>query len=69
MINIRKEGFCYICNFATHISPTFFDPGCSECPGDFDPDSEFCPRHNEWIEELREEEEYDEANEIEIKKL
>jgi len=53
MGNIRKEDFCENCNYATHIKPTFLDPGSSECPGDFDPDSTECPRHNEWVEEFK----------------
>ncbi len=68
MGNIRKEDFCYFCSFASHVSPTFLDPGGSECPGNFDPDSTECPRHNEWLEELREEE-YDEIDEIDAQKL
>ena len=55
MGNIREEDFCYFCNYATHIKPTFLDPGSSECPGNFDPDSKECPRHQEWMEEEEEE--------------
>ena len=68
MGNSKEELFCYDCNYANHIKPTFLDPGSSECPGNFDPDSRFCPRHNEWLEELREEE-YDEIDEIDAQKL
>jgi len=60
MGNIRKEDFCCYCNYATHIKPTFLDPGSSECPGNFDPGSIECHRHQEWLEE----EEYNEVDEI-----
>ena len=69
MGNSKEELFCYDCNYAIHIRQTFLDPGSSECPGNFDPDSADCPSHNEWLEELRGEEEYDEIDEIDAQKL
>jgi hypothetical protein len=60
MGNIRKEDFCNNCSYAIHIKPTFLDPGSSECPGNFDPDSIECPRYKEWLEE----ESYNEIDEI-----
>mgnify|MGYP000861921372 FL=1 len=54
-----KESFCYLCPYIDSYPPSFFDPGYAECPGDFEPDSEFCPRHKEWLEEMEgEEDEY-----------
>jgi len=59
-LQIKKEDFCYLCPYIEHFPPSFFDPGDAQCPGGFEPNSEFCPRHNEWIEELDEEDEQDE---------
>ena len=54
-----KEDFCYLCPYIEHFPPSFFDPGGAECPGEFEPDSDFCPRHKEWLEEMEgEEDEY-----------
>jgi len=51
-----KEDFCYLCPYIEHFPPSFFDPGDAQCPGGFEPDSNWCPRHKEWEEER---EEYD----------
>jgi len=59
-LQIKKEDFCYLCPYIEYFPPSFFDPGDAQCPGGFEPNSEFCPRHNEWIEELDEEDEQDE---------
>jgi len=56
---MNKENFCYLCPYIEYYPPSFFDPGDAECPGELDPDSEFCPRHKEWLEEMEgEEDEY-----------
>ena len=54
-----KEDFCFGCGFSRFFPSSFFDPGDAQCPGGFDPESQFCPRHKEWEEELREEEYYE----------
>jgi hypothetical protein len=54
-----KEDFCFGCGFSRFFPSSFFDPGDAQCPGGFDPDSNWCPRHKEWEEELREEEYYE----------
>ena len=54
-----KEDFCFGCGFSRFFPSSFFDPGDAQCPGGFDPGSQFCPRHKEWEEELREEEYYE----------
>jgi len=54
-----KEDFCFGCGFSRFFPSSFFDPGDAQCPGGFNPDSQFCPRHKEWEEELREEEYYE----------
>lgn len=51
-----KEDFCFGCGFSRFFPSSFFDPGDAQCPGGFDPESQFCPRHKEWEEER---EEYD----------
>ena len=51
-----KEDFCFGCGFSQFFPSSFFDPGDAQCPGGFNPDSQFCPRHKEWEEER---EEYD----------
>ena len=51
-----KEDFCFGCGFSRFSPSSFFDPGDAQCPGGFDPESQFCPRHKEWGEER---EEYD----------
>lgn len=56
---MMKEDFCYLCPYIEYFPPSFFDPGDAQCPGEFDPESQFCPRHKEWEEELREEEYYE----------
>ena len=53
---IIKEDFCFGCGFSRFFPSSFFDPGDAQCPGGFDPESQFCPRHKEWEEER---EEYD----------
>ena len=63
-----KEDFCFGCGFSRFFPSSFFDPGDAQCPGGFDPDSIWCPRHKEWEEELREEE-YCEAIETYTQKL
>lgn len=65
---MMKEDFCYLCPYIEYFPPFSFDPGDAQCPGEFDPDSIWCPRHKEWEEELREEE-YDEIDEIDAQKL
>jgi hypothetical protein len=55
-MQIIKEDFCFGCGFSRFFPSSFFDPGDAQCPGGFDPDSQFCPRHKEWEEER---EEYD----------
>jgi len=55
-LQIKKEDFCYLCPYIEHFPPSFFDPGDAQCPGGFEPDSNWCPRHKEWEEER---EEYD----------
>jgi hypothetical protein len=54
-----KEDFCFGCGFSRFFPSSFFDPGDAQCPGGFDPESQFCPKHKEWEEELREEEHYE----------
>ncbi|MDI9594955.1 MAG: hypothetical protein QM279_06990 [Atribacterota bacterium] len=56
---MTKEDFCYNCNFITFYPPDFFCPQDAECPGDFDPDNTYCPRHDGWLEELEDEEQED----------
>jgi len=51
-----KEDFCFGCGFSRFFPSSFFDPGDAQRPGGFDPESQFCPRHKEWEEEM---EEYD----------
>lgn len=55
-MQIKKEDFCFGCGFSRFSPSSFFDPGDAQCPGGFDPESQFCPRHKEWEEER---EEYD----------
>ena len=55
-MQIKKEDFCFGCGFSRFFPSSFFDPGDAQCPGGFNPDSQFCPRHKEWEEER---EEYD----------
>lgn len=55
-MQIKKEDFCFGCGFSRFFPSSFFDPGDAQCPGEFEPDSQFCPRHKEWEEER---EEYD----------
>ena len=55
-MQIIKEDFCFGCGFSRFFPSSFFDPGDAQCPGGFNPDSQFCPRHKEWEEER---EEYD----------
>ena len=58
-MQIKKEDFCFGCGFSRFFPSSFFDPGDAQCPGGFDPESQFCPRYKEWEEELREEEYYE----------
>ena len=65
---MTKKDFCYLCPYIEHLPPSFFDPGDAQCPGEFEPENQFCPRHDEW-EEIRIEEEENETIEIETQEF
>lgn len=54
-VRMRKDDFCYDCPYIDHYEPDFYDPGGDECPGEFDPESIWCPRRKEFLEVKEEE--------------